>query len=524
MAVNFTPDLKPYSGQGKFRYWVQMVLPTIYDDSLSYMELLNKVVYVINLALEDIDAAENNIGLMLNSFEELQNYVNQRLDGMTFEEYINKWLDEHPEATTTVQDGAITLQKLNNKLIDYLNNDYSYEITNKKNRYQDAAIYENILFTFDGNGNCRIINWETGETIKEVIIPGNIISHFNAVSWGNFYNEGDRFPLLYSSNYNGTYSDTTPLPVGTCTVYRIDNEFNFTPIQNIDIGFIPSELWAGTSQNVPGRIRFGNFLVDNDKLYVYTNVVYNMVGKTRIFKFTLPPINNDITLTQLDISEYFEVPMIPYPQGAKIKDGILYACGGSDTSAAEKSSRLTLIDLNNKREISSLYLGSLMNEPEAIIFINDDMYIAGLSDYFYKINNVTNYNSLIGDLNNLKTPQSRTIVEAINSAIEPIYTQCELVDGFNYYKNDVLKTGQVKSIGLNIGLKQGTAPLPINTYHTIAILPEDFRPIREVIKIVGYSSGTFRPCVLKIMTDGKIQVLTYFEEISQNINLNETFI
>ena len=73
--ANFTPNLKPYSGQGKFRYWVQMVLPTIYDDSLSYMELLNKVVYAINLAIEDIDTVEENVTALLTAFEELQQFT-----------------------------------------------------------------------------------------------------------------------------------------------------------------------------------------------------------------------------------------------------------------------------------------------------------------------------------------------------------------------------------------------------------------------------------------------------------------
>lgn len=35
------------------RYWVQRVLPLVYDDSLSYMELLNKVVYKLNELIEN---------------------------------------------------------------------------------------------------------------------------------------------------------------------------------------------------------------------------------------------------------------------------------------------------------------------------------------------------------------------------------------------------------------------------------------------------------------------------------------
>ena len=42
--ANFTPTMQGYTGQGSFRFWCQTVLPLVYDDSLSYYELLNKVV------------------------------------------------------------------------------------------------------------------------------------------------------------------------------------------------------------------------------------------------------------------------------------------------------------------------------------------------------------------------------------------------------------------------------------------------------------------------------------------------
>lgn len=35
-----------------FRFWVQKILPLVYDDSLSYYELLNKVVAKLNETIE----------------------------------------------------------------------------------------------------------------------------------------------------------------------------------------------------------------------------------------------------------------------------------------------------------------------------------------------------------------------------------------------------------------------------------------------------------------------------------------
>ena len=121
MAANFTPDLKPYSNQGKFRYWVQMVLPTIYDDSLSYMELLNKVVYVINLAIEDVDTVEENVAALLESFNELQQFTNDYFDNLDVQEEINAKLDE------MVSDGTF------NQIINPIISEYFTNFSNRLN-------------------------------------------------------------------------------------------------------------------------------------------------------------------------------------------------------------------------------------------------------------------------------------------------------------------------------------------------------------------------------------------------------
>ena len=42
--ANFTPDVKIPSKVDGFRFWCQKVLPLVYDDSLSYYEILCKVV------------------------------------------------------------------------------------------------------------------------------------------------------------------------------------------------------------------------------------------------------------------------------------------------------------------------------------------------------------------------------------------------------------------------------------------------------------------------------------------------
>lgn len=72
MAVDFTPTLVGYSEQNELKFWCQKVLPLVYDDSLSYYEVLNKVVNYINNILEDLETLEEEVEELQAQLEELQ--------------------------------------------------------------------------------------------------------------------------------------------------------------------------------------------------------------------------------------------------------------------------------------------------------------------------------------------------------------------------------------------------------------------------------------------------------------------
>ena len=108
-AADFTPQLVGYTGQGAFRFWCQKVLPLVYDDSLSYYELLNKVVHYLNNVISDVSNAETNIDNIVKSFEDLQNYINEYF-GEALEEVVDKYFIEHPDLT--VPDNSVNMDKL----------------------------------------------------------------------------------------------------------------------------------------------------------------------------------------------------------------------------------------------------------------------------------------------------------------------------------------------------------------------------------------------------------------------------
>lgn len=84
-----------YHNQSKLRFWCQMVLPLVYDDSLSYMELLNKVVTYLNNCIQDVGNCETNIESLLEAFVNLQDYVNEITEDISplIEEKIDEMIE-----------------------------------------------------------------------------------------------------------------------------------------------------------------------------------------------------------------------------------------------------------------------------------------------------------------------------------------------------------------------------------------------------------------------------------------------
>lgn len=71
MSADFTPSLGNYQELRPFRFWCQKVLPLVYDDSLSYYEVLCKLKEKLNeliqndgLLKEEILNIQNNIKII----------------------------------------------------------------------------------------------------------------------------------------------------------------------------------------------------------------------------------------------------------------------------------------------------------------------------------------------------------------------------------------------------------------------------------------------------------------------------
>lgn len=118
----FTANMKP------FRFWCQKALPLVYDDSLSYYEVLCKVVKQMNDFLTDLQTATGAIDQFAQQFVINQQFLNDMADQLgqnvqDLETYINERMTDFMTAYTQLQDyvnnyfdNLDVQQEINNKL------------------------------------------------------------------------------------------------------------------------------------------------------------------------------------------------------------------------------------------------------------------------------------------------------------------------------------------------------------------------------------------------------------------------
>ena len=75
----------------KFRFWCQKVLPLVYDDSLSYYEVLCKVVEYINNLIEQDKVFVDDIAELKTELAQVQEWIDN-FDTAFAEEIIKKYI------------------------------------------------------------------------------------------------------------------------------------------------------------------------------------------------------------------------------------------------------------------------------------------------------------------------------------------------------------------------------------------------------------------------------------------------
>lgn len=140
MSADFTPTPRPYKKLGPFRYWIQKVLPVVFDDSLSYQELLGKVIDYLNTMSENVSNQQENVELLTQAFIDLQDYVNTQTASVEAD------FTELQGSFDTLQGNFNTLQTYVNDYFDNL--DVQDEINVKLDDMAEAGTLEEIMQPF----------------------------------------------------------------------------------------------------------------------------------------------------------------------------------------------------------------------------------------------------------------------------------------------------------------------------------------------------------------------------------------
>lgn len=157
--ADFTPTMGNYVQLSPFRYWCQKVLPLVYDDSLSYYELLCKVVDYLNKTMEDVETLHGDVTNLHTAYEELQAYVNDYFSTLDVQKEINKKLDEFAEdgtLTNLLVETGLVQQEITNWLNENVNPAGSAVVIDKSLTIDGAAADAKITGDKLNNINIKV--------------------------------------------------------------------------------------------------------------------------------------------------------------------------------------------------------------------------------------------------------------------------------------------------------------------------------------------------------------------------------
>ena len=158
--ADFTPTLAGYSGITPFRFWCQTALPLTYDDSLSYYELLNKVVNYLNHTIEDLTNVENNTSELAEAYEKLQDYVNDYFDDIDIEAELRNVLDGMAEdGTLDALLDPLVAERLPGVVENQISDVVAQQIDDAVEAQIDDVVGEQLPVLVDANIGEEVTQW-----------------------------------------------------------------------------------------------------------------------------------------------------------------------------------------------------------------------------------------------------------------------------------------------------------------------------------------------------------------------------
>lgn len=288
--ANFSPSVEIPAKVDSFRFWCQKVLPLVYDDSLSYYELLCKVVNYLNNTIADVNTLGTDVDNLNKAYNELQSYVNDYFSALDVQNEINNKLD------VMAQDGSLS------SLIQPLFDTYKTEINSEVNQQNNKiGVLENRMNTFTSlpsgstSGNAELIDirvpasgFNNNETyanagdavrgqvssLKEDTIniaygTSENVSHIDGNGWIN--NTNGEFETQYSYKYKKYYTSN----IRTIIINEADIQGAIVSIVNF---FDKNGVYLKHELDGRDELKtYNNIIIRVPKNAYYCYIVYNNI-------------------------------------------------------------------------------------------------------------------------------------------------------------------------------------------------------------------------------------------------------
>lgn len=259
MSANFTPTMGQYSGVRPFRYWCQQILPLTFDDSLSYMELLSKVVNYLTKAIEDVATAEGDITALHEAYVKLQDYVNKYFESGDFTEQIDAGLDR------MVEDGSLS------ELIQPLFNVYKAQVDGLiSNQDSEIINFKTDINSLVGTQNTKINTLEAR------------MNEFSSLSEGSTTGDAELQDIRIGANgfTYGSAGAAVRGQIAPLNQYIGNNDIRLQSI-TANIYSDTTITWTTGYINNAGLIQtselleYSDFIPLNNAAYLFLNFTYN---------------------------------------------------------------------------------------------------------------------------------------------------------------------------------------------------------------------------------------------------------
>lgn len=216
--ANFDPILKKYDGIPYLRFWCQKVLPAVYDQSLSYYEVLCKLAAFLNKMLEELEKMQDNIDALHKAYKDLQDWVNaeiarfeahmeQHFDDLTrelwnrFEEYKNntnttlqQWFNDYATNTTNNLNKKFNDFVTNaNTRIDQMFNTYTSITNNEFNTWKTDFTNQYDQWKNEVDGQIRNINSNISSLTNRVTALENMVKTYPKFDYKSFTLTGTKY-------------------------------------------------------------------------------------------------------------------------------------------------------------------------------------------------------------------------------------------------------------------------------------------------------------------------------------------